>query len=97
MVKVLAQLKNLRRGHDTQGMNKKINIDASSEGYSNYMAPMRMSEIQMKVAKMENDASEEEKKELSRLFNERPMRPAVSTYLTPEWDEMLPFPTSKSP
>ncbi|KAI8668499.1 hypothetical protein NCS55_00876100 [Fusarium keratoplasticum] len=94
MVKVLAQLKNLRRGHDTQGMNKKINIDASSEGYSNYMAPMRMSEIQMKVAKMEDGASEEEKEELSRLFNERPMRPAMSTYLTAEWDEMLPFPTT---
>ncbi|KAJ4309604.1 hypothetical protein N0V84_011417 [Fusarium piperis] len=94
MVKVLAQLKNLRRGHDTQGMNKKINIDASAEGYSNYMAPMRMTEIQMKVAALKDDASEEEKKELSRLFNERPMRPAVCTYLTAEWDEMLPFPTT---
>lgn len=51
----------------------------------------------MRVAALKDDASTEEKKELSRLFNERPMRPAVFTYLTPEWDEMLSFPTSKPP
>ncbi|KAM0425375.1 hypothetical protein ACHAPT_009432 [Fusarium lateritium] len=94
MVKVLAQLKNLRRGHDTQGMNKKVNIDPSYENYSNYMAPMRMKEIQAKVAELEKDASKKGKEELSRLFNKKTMKPAVATYLTAEWDEMIPFPTT---
>ena len=35
MIKVLAQMKHLRRGHDTQGRLKKINIDQTYEGYAN--------------------------------------------------------------
>ena len=41
MIKVLGQLKNLRRSHDTQGKLKRIRVDQTSEGYANFMALMR--------------------------------------------------------
>ncbi|KAF5003805.1 hypothetical protein FDECE_9661 [Fusarium decemcellulare] len=103
MVKVLAQLKNLRRGHDKQGVSKKVNIDSSYEGYSNFMAPMRMKEIRLKVdeerEKIHSPGYQPSKGDLSdadlaKIFNSKPMKPAMATYLTPEWDEMVPFPTT---
>ncbi|KAF7560121.1 hypothetical protein G7046_g4030 [Stylonectria norvegica] len=98
MVKVLAQMKNLRRGHDAQGKVKRVNIDASYEGYSNYMAPMRMKQIEIDVkhaledAHAKGDAKAEA--DLKKLFNTKVMKPTTHTYLTPEWDEMIPFPTT---
>ncbi|RGP79400.1 heme peroxidase [Fusarium longipes] len=93
MVKVLAQLKNLRRGHDTQGVSKKVSIDASSVGYANYMAPMRLEEIKLKVkqAREEKKLTEEQ---LEAIFPSEIRKPATATYLTTEWDEMVPFPTT---
>jgi hypothetical protein len=93
MVKVLAQLKNLRRGHDTQGVSKKVSIDASSVGYANYMAPMRLEEIKIKVqeAHKNNELTEEQ---LKAIFPTEIRKPATATYLTTEWDEMVPFPTT---
>lgn len=49
MIQVLAQMKNLRRGPDTQGTLKKINIDQIYEGYANFMAPGRMGKIRSAV------------------------------------------------
>lgn len=66
MIKVLAQMKNLRRGHDAQGRLKKINIDSTYEGYANFMAPMRMKKIAFEV--------EQAKKE-ARTLKRRPRRP----------------------
>jgi hypothetical protein len=93
MVKVLAQLKNLRRGHDTQGVSKKINIDSSSVGYANYMAPMRLTEIELKLeqAKKDNKLTEQQREA---IYPSGIRKPATSTYLTTEWDEMVPFPTT---
>lgn len=100
MIKVLAQMKDLRRGHDTQGKTKKINLDSAYEGYSNYMAPMRMREIEFEVKRRKEEAEKngdtEEVTRLGRLFNTKVMKPLTYTYLTPEWDEMVPFPTSES-
>jgi hypothetical protein len=95
MIKVLAQLQNLRRGHDTQGVSKKVSIDASCVGYANYMAPMRLKEIELKVkeAKKSKGLTDEE---VDAIFPSDIRKPATATYLTPEWDEMVPFPTSKS-
>ncbi|KAL8785819.1 MAG: hypothetical protein Q9213_003126 [Squamulea squamosa] len=45
MIKVVAQMKNLRRGHTSQGQLKKIPIDQTSEEYANFMAPGRMNMI----------------------------------------------------
>ena len=87
MIKVLAQMKNLRRGHDTQGRLKKINIDQTYEGYANFMAPDRMEKIRWEVEKANSKAG-------NKVFDERILRPRTETYLTPEWDEMIPFPTS---
>lgn len=87
MIKVLAQMKNLRRGHDTQGKLKKINIDQTYEGYANFMAPDRMERIRCEVEKANSKAG-------NKVFDERILKPRTETYLTPEWDEMIPFPTS---
>ena len=96
MIKVLAQMKNLRRGHDAQGKLKKFKLDYSYEGYSNFVAPMRMKEIalkalDLKLKKPEDAALAEE------VFTDKVLKPETDTYMTPEWDEMVPFPTSRSP
>lgn len=128
MIKVLAQTKNLRRGHDTQGRLKRINIDETEEGYANYMAPKRMVDIRERVrttlekaesrikeatkvvAKAKSKTAEEldeaekalvrekteqkDAQELRTILDSKVLQPEAETYLTPEWDEMIPFPTS---
>ncbi|KAK4695301.1 hypothetical protein P7C71_g2427, partial [Lecanoromycetidae sp. Uapishka_2] len=91
MIKAVAQMKNLRRGKDTQGYLKKIDLDSSSEGYSNFMAPLRMKmvEADAKYAREHSNA-----KGVDDIFNTRILRPSTDTYLTPEWDEFVPFPTT---
>ena len=104
MIKVLGQLKNLRRGHDAQGKLKRIWVDQTSEGYANFMAPMRVEEIR-REAKRQNtdevngliktDAYQAKAWETKRdIFNDDVLKPQTDTYLTAEWDEMIPFPTS---
>ena len=90
MVKVMAQMKNLRRSHHTQGRLKKVNIDQTYEGYANFMAPKRMEEIRQKCENLDKSKLDQ------RIFDSRILKPKIDTYLTPEWDEMIPFPTSKS-
>ena len=92
MIKTAAQMKNLRRGNDAQGFLKRIDLDSSSEGYSNFMAPLRMKmvEADAKYAREHLNAHDAD------VFNKRILRPSTDTYLTPEWDEFVPFPTSKS-
>ena len=107
MIKVFAQMKNLRRGHDTQGKLKKINIDATAEGYANFMAPLRIVEIHDKVQEVlskakgtkEEDLTREQSdaKELESILSSKVLQPQSDTFLTPEWDEMVPFPTSMYP
>ena len=87
MIKTIAQMKNVRRGHDAQGRLKKINIDSSDEGYSNFMAPMRMRRISRQVDMVEDDTDD--------IYTREILRPATDTYLTAEWDEMVPFPNSE--
>lgn len=93
MVKTVAQMRNLRRGHDAQGKLKKVNLDSSYEGYSNFMAPMRMKQIQTDV---EYARKYLDGKGAENVFTKEVLKPATDTYLTPEWDEFVPFPTSKS-
>lgn len=111
MIKVLAQMKNLRRGHDAQGRLKKIKIDESYEGYANFMAPLRMKKIAYDVEQAKEEARNAEKMaekakmtireakkwadDLAKVFDTRILKPSTETFLTPEWDEMVPFPTSK--
>jgi hypothetical protein len=92
MIKAAAQMKNLRRGNNTQGYLKRIKLDSSSEGYSNFMAPLRMKMVEADaeyVRKHPNGTDPDQ------VFNKRILRPSTDTYLTPEWDEFVPFPTSK--
>ena len=93
MIKAVAQMRNLRRGHDTQGRLKKIPMDSSSEGYSNFMAPLRMKMIE---ADAEYARNHSKAKQADEVFTPEILRPSTDTYLTPEWDEFVPFPTSKS-
>ena len=131
MVKVMAQMKNLRRAHTSQGHVKKIEIDQTYEGYANFMAPGRMQmiasdarlastrldhlrhcdninslpknrtdeevqEAQEKFLKQEKFL-EQQKKDAAKVFSPDILKPKADTYLTAEWDEMIPFPTSKLP
>ncbi|KAK0388546.1 hypothetical protein NLU13_4789 [Sarocladium strictum] len=85
MVKFIAQMKNPRRGHDAQGKLKKVRIDESAEGYANYMAPMRVERIRVQTLPLPKDARD-------KIFSDDVLRPTTDTYLTPNWDEMVPFP-----
>lgn len=87
MIKVLAQMRNFRRGHDTQGKLKKINIGQTYECYAHFMAPDRMEKTRCEVEKANSQAG-------SRAFDERILKPRTETYLTPKWDEVIPFPTN---
>jgi hypothetical protein len=93
MIKAVAQMRNLRRGHDTQGRLKRLYLDSSSEGYSNFMAPLRMKMVDADAEYVRKHSSAEE---ADKIFTKDILRPSTDTYLTPEWDEFVPFPTSKS-
>lgn len=127
MIKIMAQMKNLRRGHTSQGIIKKVEIESSNEGYANFMAPGRMQMIKndVEMAKTllekfrldekkikqekpmtleEKEAKEVERKFLQqrvidaekKVYNNDILKPKADTFLTAEWNEMIPFPTSKS-
>ena len=111
MIKVVAQMKNLRSGHNAQGRLKRIRIDQTYEGYANFMAPMRMKKIGYDVEQAKEEARDAEKAakkakktiteakkradDLIKIFDMSILKPSTETFLTPEWDEMVPFPTSK--
>ncbi|KAI1036313.1 hypothetical protein LB503_003460 [Fusarium chuoi] len=86
MIKFVAQMKNPRRGHDAQGKLKKINLDSTPEGYANYMAPGRVSWIQQQAKKLKGPGEAED------IVTKGNLRPQTDTYLTPTWDEFVPFP-----
>lgn len=85
MIKFVAQMRTPRRGHDAQGRVKKINLDAVNEGYANFMPPMRVSRIAQKVKQLPPEQGE-------KIYTDEVLRPPADTYLTVEWDEMIPFP-----
>lgn len=100
MITVVAQMKNLRRGHHTQGWVKKIKLDSTYERYSNYMAPMRVRQIELESLDNKTLGLNPDGPELDlvvRKFHKdrRLTKPTTHAYLTPEWDEMIPFPTSE--
>jgi len=103
MIKVFAQMRNARRGHDTQGRLKRVKLDASAEGYTNYMAPMRIQRIskevellkQQEIAAAEKAGREPDLTRFEDIYTKDILRPATETFLTAEWDEMVPFPNSK--
>ncbi|KAJ4377179.1 hypothetical protein N0V83_000002 [Neocucurbitaria cava] len=89
MIRIFAQMRDARRGHDAQGRVKKVRLDASAEGYTNYMAPMRIQRISEEVKKLN------EPNIAKQIYTSKVLRPETDTYLTAEWDEMVPFPNSK--
>ncbi|KAI1179312.1 heme peroxidase [Nemania sp. FL0916] len=88
MIRLVAQMRNPRRGHDTQGFVKKVRLDDTSEGYANFMAPMRLRHIASQVL------AHPDHKDAKGVWSKDILRPGSDTYLTPTWDEMVPFPTT---
>jgi hypothetical protein len=88
MIKVFAQMKNARRGNDTQGRVKRVRLDASAEGYTNYMAPMRIQRISKQVELLDDGKSAKE------IYTHKLLKPETETFLTAQWDEMVPFPNT---
>ena len=86
MVKFIAQMKNPRRGHDAQGRLKKIHLGWRAEGYSNFMAPKRTEWIAEQVKRLSDKHPDKV------IFTNDVLEPETDTYLTPNWDEMVPFP-----
>lgn len=116
MIKVTAQMQNLRRGHTSQGFIKRVQIDQTSEGYANFMADGRMKLIAHDAEHAEEEVSKYESGKKSspeeaahkkfldqrvidakKVYSQDVLKPEQDTYLTAEWDEMVPFPTSKCP
>jgi hypothetical protein len=88
MVKFIARGQNVRRGLDAQGKLKKISLDYTAEGYSNFMAAGRMEWIAKQVERL--PAEDPDKS----VFTPEVLRPPSDIYLTASWDEMVPFPTT---
>jgi hypothetical protein len=86
MIKFIAQMKNPRRGHDTQGRLKRVHLDQTTEGYANYMAPMRVQRIK------EQESQRGEKASKLNVMTHQILNPEFDTYLTPNWDEFVPCP-----
>ncbi|KAK6220812.1 hypothetical protein LQW54_001730 [Pestalotiopsis sp. IQ-011] len=78
MIKFVALMKNPRRGHGTQGRLKKILVDETQEGYANFMAPERMAWISQHAPQD--------------IWDKHKLTPETDAYLTPSWDEFVPFP-----
>ena len=95
MIRTLAQMKNLRRGHNAQGLLKQLEIDESNEGYANFMAPGRMREIEAKAQEERERHTPGGRERASNVVTEGILKPSTNTYLTMEWDEIVPFPDSK--
>ncbi|GKT61021.1 LOW QUALITY PROTEIN: PSI-producing oxygenase C [Colletotrichum tofieldiae] len=86
MIKFIALTRNTRRGPAAQGELKRVHLKATAEGYANYMAPERVKWIKGQVHELKD------RKKASRIFNDKIFRPGFYTYLTPAWDEYVPFP-----
>ena len=104
MISVLATLKNLRRGHDAQGHIKRIQIGSASETYENYMAPARVQyiahQVETKISAIQADTTKSAEAKAAEIAQWRAVYggdilcPETATFLSPEWDEFLPFPTT---
>jgi len=86
MIKFIALTRNTRRGPAAQGELKRVHLEPTSEGYANFMAPGRVQWIKEQVEDLED------KKKASKIYNDKIFRPGFDTYLTPTWDEYVPFP-----
>ncbi|WQF74989.1 Putative hem peroxidase superfamily, hem peroxidase, animal-type [Colletotrichum destructivum] len=86
MIKFIALTRNTRRGPAAQGELKRVHLEATAEGYANYMAPERVEWIKEQVDKLEDQT------EASRIFNDKIFVAGFDTFLTPSWDEYVPFP-----
>ncbi|KAK7965797.1 uncharacterized protein PG986_000074 [Apiospora aurea] len=84
MIRFVAQMRNPRRGHDAQGRLKRVPLDSTSEGYAHFMAPGRVDWIQQQVRSLEDGGDE--------IWTDEVLQPRADTYLTPTWDEFVPYP-----
>ncbi|KAK6346772.1 hypothetical protein TWF696_006881 [Orbilia brochopaga] len=85
MFKVMGQMKFLRQGHDSQGRLKAVNNSPSYGNLANRLAP---SKFRAALASLRERARKENTGE---SFD---TQPESYTYMTPEWDETMPFPNT---
>ncbi|EGX44212.1 hypothetical protein AOL_s00210g1 [Orbilia oligospora ATCC 24927] len=85
MFKTLGRMKYLRQGHDSQGRLKSVNNNPSYGHLANRMAPKV---FKATMGKLKERAQKEKSGE---SFD---TAPESYTYLTPEWDETMPFPNT---
>ncbi|KAK6537517.1 hypothetical protein TWF694_011700 [Orbilia ellipsospora] len=85
MFKILGQLKYLRQGHDSQGRLKTVNNSPSYGHLANRMAPKDFRDTMAALR------ARAQTKNTGESFD---TTPDSYTYLTPEWDETLPFPNT---
>lgn len=97
MIKVLAQMKRLRPAPGTQGVLKRINIE-QRYNYCNYMSKAKVKKIRdswkKELEKSDLDPEVRAKISKKKEIYERTLVKS-RTYLTPDWSEMVPFPSSK--
>ncbi|KAK2025349.1 linoleate diol synthase [Colletotrichum zoysiae] len=86
MIKFIALTRNTRRGPAAQGKLKRVHLEATAEGYANYMAPQRVEWIKNQAHKMKDHDK------ASLIFNKKVFQPKLDLYMTPAWDEYVPFP-----
>ncbi|KAF3903067.1 hypothetical protein ABW21_db0201283 [Orbilia brochopaga] len=85
MFKVMGQMKLLRQGHDSQGRLKAVNNSPSYGNLANRLAP---SKFRVALGQLQERARKENTGE---SFD---TQPESYTYMTPEWDETMPFPNT---
>lgn len=99
---VLATLRNLRRGHGPQGHLQRIAVPLINEPSTTYPAPERLNnishDIKTRPAPIHNSplATNQEINQHNTPHHKSPFQPlrTTSAFLTPDWDELLPLPTT---
>ncbi|KAK1977598.1 linoleate diol synthase [Colletotrichum cereale] len=86
MIKFISLTRNTRRGPAAQGELKHVHLEPTAEGYATYMAPERVKWIKKQCDELMD------RKKASRIFNDNIFLPGFDAFLTPAWDEYVPFP-----
>ncbi|KAF3937371.1 hypothetical protein ABW19_dt0205244 [Dactylella cylindrospora] len=94
MFKVMGQMNLLRQGHDSQGRLKSINNSPSYGNLANRIAPKDLKLKMVDLRKRAQDEKNANKGNPSYIFESFDTQPESYTYLTPEWDETMPFPNT---
>ena len=94
MFALLSCMRNLRQGHDRQGKLKEVDNNPSYRNLNDYYAPDDVKSWTEQL-KAQEQRTEKDPTRGQRVWESFDTKPGPTTYLTPEWDETIPFPNSK--